>query len=125
MPPIRTLRSPADAIGRYLKQAKPRFVLLVGGDSHDYHNYLGLASQSFIPTRYAQTDALVTYAPADGWYVDYNNDGKPQAALGRLPVRTVAELTQLVAKLDELRPTDPCGAQRWPLGRRSSVRRHQ
>jgi len=89
----------ADAIGRYLKQAKPRFVLLVGGDSNDYHNYLGLASQSFIPTRYAQTDALVTYAPADGWYVDYNNDGKPQAALGRLPVRTVAELSQVVAKI--------------------------
>ncbi|MDG4551880.1 MAG: C25 family cysteine peptidase [Candidatus Contendobacter sp.] len=89
----------ADAIGRYLKQAKPSFVLLVGGDSNDYHNYLGLASQSFIPTRYAQTDALVTYAPADGWYVDYNDDGKPQAALGRLPVRTVAELSQLVPKL--------------------------
>ena len=89
----------ADAISRYLKQAKPRFALLVGGDSYDYHNYLGLASQSFIPTRYAQTDALVTYAPADGWYVDYNNDGKPQAALGRLPVRTVAELTQLVTKV--------------------------
>jgi uncharacterized repeat protein (TIGR01451 family) len=89
----------SDAIERYLKQAKPRFVLLVGGDSHDYHNDLGLASQSFIPTRYAQTDTLITYAPADGWYVDYNNDGKPQAALGRLPVRTVAELTQVVAKL--------------------------
>ena len=94
----------ADAISRYLKQAKPRFVLLVGGDSYDYHNYLGLASQSFIPTRYAQTVAPVTYAPADGWYVDYNNDGKPQAALGRLPARTVAELTQLVAKVVNFAP---------------------
>jgi hypothetical protein len=88
-----------EAIGRYLRQARPRFALLVGGDSHDYHNTLGLASQSFIPTRYAQTDALVTYAPADGWYVDYNNNGKPQAALGRLPVRTVAELSQVATKL--------------------------
>ena len=116
----------ADAISRYLKQARPRFVLLVGGDSHDYHNSLELDSQSFIPTHYTQTDALVTYAPADGWYVDYNNDGKPQAALGRLPVRTVPELTQLVAKLDELRTTDPCGAQRWPFGwRKSAVRPRQ
>lgn len=88
-----------EAIDRYLKQAKPRFALLVGGDSYDYHDYLGLASQSFIPTHYAQTDALVTYAPADGRYVDYNNDGKPQAALGRLPARTVAELAPLVAKV--------------------------
>ncbi len=96
----------ADAISRYLKQAKPRFVLLVGGDSYDYHDYLKLASQSFMPTHYAQTDALITYAPADGRYVDYNNDGKPQAALGRLPARTVAELTQVVAKLkDHVPPT--------------------
>lgn len=96
----------ADAINRYLKQAKPRFALLVGGDSYDYHDYLKLASQSFMPTHYAQTDALITYAPADGQYVDYNNDGKPQAALGRLPARTVAELTQVVAKLkDHVPPT--------------------
>ena len=94
----------ADAISRYLKQAKPRFALLVGGDSYDYHDYLKLASQSFIPTHYAQTDALITYAPADGRYVDYNNDGKPQAALGRLPARTVAELTQVVAKIKDYVP---------------------
>ena len=96
----------ADAISRYLKQAKPRFALLVGGDSYDYHDYLKLASQSFMPTHYAQTVAPVTYAPADGQYVDYNNDGKPQAALGRLPARTVAELTQVVAKIkDHVPPT--------------------
>lgn len=89
----------SDAIAHYIKQAKPRFVLLVGSDSYDYHNYLGLASQSFIPTYYAATVAPVTYAPADSRYVEYNNDGRPQAALGRLPVRTVVELTQMVTKL--------------------------
>ncbi len=89
----------AEAIRRYLKAARPSFVLLVGGDSHDYHDYLGLASQSFIPTHYAATDALVAYAPADGRYVDYNDNGIPQAALGRLPVRTDAEFAQLVSKL--------------------------
>ncbi len=94
----------AEAIRRYLKAARPSFVLLVGGDSHDYHDYLGLASQSFIPTHYAATDALVAYAPADGRHIDYNDNGIPQAALGRLPARTVAELTQLVNKLYSYEP---------------------
>jgi hypothetical protein len=94
----------AEAIRRYLRQAKPRFVLLVGGDSYDYHDYLGLASQSFIPTHYVKTDALVTYAPADSRHVDYNDNGLLQAALGRLPVRTEAELAQVVAKLVGYQP---------------------
>ncbi|MCP5426527.1 MAG: hypothetical protein H6970_15890 [Gammaproteobacteria bacterium] len=94
----------AEAIRRYLKAARPSFVLLVGGDSYDYHDNLGLASQSFVPTHYAATGALVTYAPADGRYVDYNDNGIPQAAIGRLPARTEAEFGQLVAKLQRYIP---------------------
>ncbi len=87
------------AIRKYLKRARPGFVLLVGGDSYDYHDYLGLASRSFIPTFYAATDELITFAPADSLYVDYRGDLLPQTSLGRLPARTEAELTQVVTKL--------------------------
>ncbi|MEM9304127.1 MAG: C25 family cysteine peptidase, partial [Pseudomonadota bacterium] len=89
----------ADAISAFIKEARPRFVLLVGGDSTDYGDYLGLASQSFVPTHYVQTDDLVTYAPADSRYVDYNGDNRPSAAIGRLPVRTITELDQVAAKI--------------------------
>ncbi|MEM9305365.1 MAG: C25 family cysteine peptidase, partial [Pseudomonadota bacterium] len=96
----------AAAIGEFIRHARPRFVLLVGGDSTDYHDHLGLASQSFVPTHYVQTDDLVTYAPADGPYVDFNGNGTPQAAIGRLPVRTEDELDLLVAKLQTYLPPD-------------------
>ncbi|MEM9303578.1 MAG: SdrD B-like domain-containing protein, partial [Pseudomonadota bacterium] len=89
----------ADAISAFIKAARPRFVLLVGGDSTDYGDYLGLASQSFVPTHYVQTDDLVTFAPADSRFVDYNGDNRPSAAIGRLPVRTIAELDQVAAKI--------------------------
>jgi hypothetical protein len=93
-----------EAIRRYLKKTKPNFVLFVGADSYDYHDYLGLASQSFVPTRYVATDDLITYAPADSPYVAYKGNGVPQAAIGRLPVRTETELDQLVANLQSYVP---------------------
>jgi len=36
---------------------------------------------------------------SDDWFVDFNDDGLPKMAIGRLPVRTAAEATQLVNKI--------------------------
>jgi len=33
---------------------------------------------------------------SDDWMVDFNNDGMPQMAIGRLPVRTAEEATAVV-----------------------------
>ena len=96
----------ADAISRYLAEVRPDFVLLVGGDTYDYHDYQGSGSLSFIPTHYVATDELVRFAPADIPHVDYNGDGLPEAAIGRLPVRTQAELEQMVRKLQLYRTPD-------------------
>jgi uncharacterized repeat protein (TIGR01451 family) len=93
-----------DAIRSYLREARAPYVLLVGGDSYDYRDYLGLASQSFVPTHYVKTGTLVTYTPADTRHVDYNGDSLPQARIGRLPARTEAELAQVVAKLTSYAP---------------------
>ncbi len=76
-----------------------RSVLLVGGDTYDYQNALGLGSKSFVPTPYAQTDpVIVRFAPADALYGDLNDDGVPEVAVGRFPVRTSAELSLLIGK---------------------------
>jgi hypothetical protein len=76
-----------------------RSVLLVGGDTYDYQNALGLSSKSFVPTLYAQTDpVIVRYAPADALYGDVNGDGVPEIAVGRFPVRTSAELSLMISK---------------------------
>jgi hypothetical protein len=73
-------------------------VLLVGGDSYDYQNNLGISSVSFLPTHYRRTDAIIHFAPADSVFSDVNGDGAPDVALGRWPVRTQAELSAVIAK---------------------------
>ena len=73
-------------------------VLLVGGDTYDYLNVLGINSVSFVPTHYRRTDAIVNFAPADSVYADTDGNGSPNVALGRWPVRTNAELQAVIAK---------------------------
>ncbi len=75
-----------------------RAVLLVGGDTYDYHDYLGLGGVSFIPSLYARTGDFVYFAPADGLLADGNGDDVPDVAIGRFPVRTPAELATIIDK---------------------------
>jgi subtilisin-like proprotein convertase family protein len=93
----------AEAIQRFIDKAVAQlgaqYVLLVGADSYDYKNFLGTGSVSLVPTRYGAYGDIVRYAPADGLYVDRDEDGAPEAAIGRLPVRSVVELQSLLAKL--------------------------
>ncbi len=73
-------------------------VLLVGGDTYDYRGYLTNGSISFVPTLYASSSDLVQHMPADALLVDLNADGMPDRAIGRLPVRSAAELAEVVQK---------------------------
>lgn len=84
------------AIAQAIEAIKPRFVLLVGGDSYDYHDYLQLGSRSYVPTFYRNADAIVRFAATDLPFVDSNADGAPERALGRIPARTVDELRTAV-----------------------------
>lgn len=91
------------ALQRYLAriaaQTRLRYVLLVGGDSYDYRDDLGLGSVSFVPSFYTRTSAIIAFAPSDGLLVDFNRDGRPDLPIGRLPVRTLAEAEEAVRKL--------------------------
>jgi len=87
-------------------------VLLVGGDTYDYHNYVG-DSKSFIPTLYKAIDGtnlIITHAPSDAAYGDLDEDGIPDVAIGRLPVRTSQELTDVVAKIQQFEQRDYAGS---------------
>jgi hypothetical protein len=90
------------AIKQYIAYAKQnlgaQYVLLLGGDTYDYRNYLGRNSVSFIPSLYAQTSPTVKMVPVDPLYADVNGDNVPDLAIGRFPVRTVAELDLMVTK---------------------------
>ena len=93
----------AAAIQRFLDAAVPamgvEYVLLVGGDTYDYKNNLGTGSISLVPTQYTKLGDVITFAPVDAFYADADRDGAPEFALGRLPVRSIAELQALTAKL--------------------------
>jgi hypothetical protein len=92
-----------DAIRDYVayaaRQMGTRYVLLVGGDTFDYHDVLGLGSVSFIPSLYVATGPIVRFAPADPLFADVDGDRIPDLAIGRLPVRTRAELDAVIDKI--------------------------
>jgi hypothetical protein len=90
------------AIKQYIAYAAQnlgtRYVLLVGGDTYDYRNYLGRNSISFIPSLYISTGPVAKFVPADPLYADLDADNVPDLAIGRFPVRTTAELNLMVSK---------------------------
>jgi hypothetical protein len=92
----------AQAIRNYIAYAAENMgtttVLLVGGDTLDYHGYLGPGAVSFIPSLYTPTGPFVAFAPADPLYADVDGDDVPELALGRFPVRNSEELRQMLAK---------------------------
>ncbi|MGE3298641.1 MAG: C25 family cysteine peptidase, partial [Porticoccaceae bacterium] len=99
------------AIRRYLKAAVAgmglRYVLLVGADTYDYKDFLGLGSVSLVPTLYQSLGNGIRYAPTDNALADFDDDGVPELAIGRLPVRTLAEFTALRDKLASIQGSRP------------------
>jgi len=89
------------AVTGFLKAADGAFdydhVLLVGDDSYDYQDKLGLGSVSFLPTMYADTNQI-HHSPSDGLMTDLDGDGISDKAVGRWPVRTLTDLEVMVRK---------------------------
>ena len=89
-----------DAIKAYLKVAKRKgvtHVQLIGAASYDYLDTLRLGSVSFIPSLYVPTGTRVQYTPCDGCLVADEN-GIPELAIGRWPVRTTEGLETIINK---------------------------
>ncbi len=86
----------AGALARFIARAASQTglsaVLLVGGDTYDYLGYGDSGSISYVPTLYRQTDEFIRFAPADALFGDLDEDGVPEIAVGRWPVRSVAEM---------------------------------
>jgi hypothetical protein len=89
------------AVSRFLEAASSQYsfehVLLVGGDSYDYHDRLGMGSLSFIPTVYGNT-RYVPHAPSDALMSDLDGDGLGDKAIGRWPIRSMGDLRSIVQK---------------------------
>jgi Peptidase family C25/Concanavalin A-like lectin/glucanases superfamily len=86
---------------------KPRFVLFAGDASYDPKNYLGFGDSDLVPTKLIDTDFMET--SSDDWLSDLNGDGIADIATGRLPARTVEEVSRMVAKIvnyEQAAPSD-------------------
>jgi hypothetical protein len=92
-----------DAIRVFLRAAlrtwsvAPRAVLLVGDGSFDPRNLTGRDVPDLMPVPLVEALSLET--ASDDWFVDFDDDGVGEIAIGRLPVRTYNETAELVAKL--------------------------
>jgi hypothetical protein len=76
---------------------RPGFVLLAGTASADPRNFLGYGRVDLIPTKFVE--ATYNQAASDDWFVDFNDDGLPDMAIGRLPVRDATQAAAVVQKL--------------------------
>ncbi len=92
----------AYAIKEYISDAYAdrgtRHILLVGGDNYDYQDYSNSGAKSFIPSIYQPISNNVKSVPSDSSYVLVDDDLSPDLTISRLPVRTSAELDNLIAK---------------------------
>jgi hypothetical protein len=92
-----------EAMRDFLENAKrnwepgPGFVLLAGDASYDSKNYLGYGEGDVVPTKLIDTEYME--AASDDWFSDFDGDGEAEMAMGRLPVRTAAEASAVVAKI--------------------------
>ena len=91
------------AVKGFLDQAykywnpQPRYLILVGDTSYDPRNYLGYGEFDLMPTKFMDTEKLKT--ASDDWFVDFDGDGLPEMAVGRLPAASAEEATTLVSKI--------------------------
>jgi hypothetical protein len=79
------------------QQPRPRYLFLVGEATADYRNYLGQAPANLIPSPMVP----VQYSGetvSDSRLADVDGDQRPDLAIGRWPVSTVAEVDSLVAR---------------------------
>jgi hypothetical protein len=72
-------------------------VLLAGDASYDPKNYLGLGGDDLVPTKLLDTSYME--AASDDWFADFDNDGVPELAVGRLPFGNAAEASTMMAKI--------------------------
>lgn len=82
----------------------PRYLLLVGDASYDPRNYLGSGSKDFVPSLHVDTFFMET--DSDDSLADFDNDGIPELAVGRLPARTLAEANVMVSKIVNFSPAN-------------------
>ncbi|MGA9772807.1 MAG: C25 family cysteine peptidase [Blastocatellia bacterium] len=83
----------------------PRFVLMAGDASLDPKNYLGFGDFDLVSTKFI--DTIYMESMSDDWFCDFNGDGLPEMAMGRLPARTAQEMTKYITRIVNYNSASP------------------
>ncbi|MBS0207912.1 MAG: hypothetical protein JSS27_03065 [Planctomycetes bacterium] len=88
-------------IARAVGPVRPRFVVLMG--DADSPRSIQARRPDSVPTFYVDSEVVHRFGPenqlaADGRYGDFDDDGLPDAAVGRLPIRSPEQLRSLVER---------------------------
>ncbi len=91
--------------------APPRYVLLVGDGHYDFKGVQRPDLPNLIPPYLLDIDPWIGETAADNRYVsvDGPDDYLPDMAIGRIPAKTPAEVTAVVAKIIAYETTTPSG----------------
>ncbi|MDP2157481.1 MAG: C25 family cysteine peptidase, partial [Nitrospirota bacterium] len=76
---------------------KPRFLLLTGDATVDPRDYLGYGLSDLVPTNLV--DGVYSEAASDDLFADFNEDGLPEMAVGRIPAGSSDEVQAVVSKI--------------------------
>ncbi|NTV62634.1 MAG: hypothetical protein HGA65_03730 [Oscillochloris sp.] len=112
-----------EAIRSFLRYAsetwavKPIAVTLVGDGNIDPHDYLGYGHPSWIPPYLADVDPTLHETACENCFAQLDGDSPlddwlPDLMIGRLPVKSAAELSQLVQKILNYENASEIGAWR-------------
>ena len=88
----------------------PTYVLLVGDGTYDMRNYLGTGAATYIPPYLELVDPWLGETASDNRFVAIvGSDTLPDMAIGRLPVNSVAEATNIIDKILTYETNPPPG----------------
>ncbi len=78
--------------------SSPRYAVLIGDGTYDYRGYLG-QTDNLVPPLMTMTH--FGRAVSDVLFGDPDRDGRPEIAIGRLPVHTEEELLRVIGQMDD------------------------
>ncbi len=91
----------ADYLAEQVETSGFKYVLLVGGHTYNYRGYSisdGEAPITMIPSFYREAEYISKQIPTAVPFVDFDQDGFPDRAIGRWPVRDLVQLKNVVDK---------------------------
>jgi hypothetical protein len=77
-------------------EVKPRYVVLAGDGSYDYHDTLGEGGNLIPPMMVKTPNGLF---PSDAWFAEDEGGAEPAMVVGRLPAASAEELRQMIDKI--------------------------